>query len=548
MAHETSIKFGVITGTLKATGTVQFSNFAAGFLKTDSSGNVLLDTNTYLTTASAAASYQPLSTLLTNVSALSGTSGFLKKTGANTLTLDTATYVDTAGTYTNPSWLVSIPFSKLTGTGTTLAFYGITDTYTSAQVDSLLTGLSWKNSVRVATTANITLSGTQTIDGVSVIAGDRVLVKNQTTTSANGIYVVAAGTWARSSDTNTASTLDSATVFVEYGTLGANTQWTETATVTTINTSAVAFAQISGAGTYTANTGVTLTGNVFSAQTQMSITADSSGIKLVNDSATPGNSYYYGTNGSGTKGFYAFVGLTDSNKGDITVASSGSSWTINNSAVTYAKIQNVSATQRLLGRSTAGAGVIEELSLSAAFSLSSGTLSLDGDLEAIAAIATTGFLKRTGTNTWTTDSSTYLTAEVDTLNSVTTRGATTGNGITVGSLVSSGSLTVGASAATFNSKTQALGSGTTVVFSIAKTTFKGLFIDYSVYNGTNQRSGSLVVTTDGTGVDFTEMTTNDIGNTGSIDCEAVVNGSNIDFRFILLPDATYTSRVIYRYV
>jgi len=52
----------------------------------------------------------------------------------------------------------------------------------------------------VATTANITLSGTQTIDGVAVVADDRVLVKNQTTASENGIYVVAAGTWTRATD------------------------------------------------------------------------------------------------------------------------------------------------------------------------------------------------------------------------------------------------------------------------------------------------------------------------------------------------------------
>lgn len=55
-------------------------------------------------------------------------------------------------------------------------------------------------SVRVATTANITLSGTQTIDAVGVVAGDRVLVQNQSTASQNGIYVVAAGAWSRATD------------------------------------------------------------------------------------------------------------------------------------------------------------------------------------------------------------------------------------------------------------------------------------------------------------------------------------------------------------
>lgn len=75
-----------------------------------------------------------------------------------------------------------------------------------------------KRSVRVATTANITLSGTQTIDGVAVVAGDRVLVKDQTAAAENGIYVVAAGAWSRAADANVASKLAAATVGVDSGT------------------------------------------------------------------------------------------------------------------------------------------------------------------------------------------------------------------------------------------------------------------------------------------------------------------------------------------
>ena len=65
-----------------------------------------------------------------------------------------------------------------------------------------------KESVRVATTANIVLSGTQTVDGVALLAGDRVLVKNQATAATNGIYVVvAAGAWTRATDANTSNLL-----------------------------------------------------------------------------------------------------------------------------------------------------------------------------------------------------------------------------------------------------------------------------------------------------------------------------------------------------
>jgi hypothetical protein len=59
-------------------------------------------------------------------------------------------------------------------------------------------------------------------------------------------------------------------------------------------------------------------------------------------------------------------GVTDGDKGDITVSATGSSWVIDNQAVTYAKIQNVSATDKLLGRSTAGAGSVEEITCTAA--------------------------------------------------------------------------------------------------------------------------------------------------------------------------------------
>jgi hypothetical protein len=69
------------------------------------------------------------------------------------------------------------------------------DAATKAYVDAQSQGLDIKVSVRAATMANITLSGTQTIDGVSVVAGDRVLVKNQTSGSQNGIYVAASGAW-----------------------------------------------------------------------------------------------------------------------------------------------------------------------------------------------------------------------------------------------------------------------------------------------------------------------------------------------------------------
>jgi hypothetical protein len=116
----------------------------------------------------------------------------------------------------------------------------------------------------VATTANITLSGEQTIDGVTT-SSSRVLVKNQGTSSQNGIYVSSSGAWSRASDANTWNSLVSAFVFVETGNTQADTGWVCTVDPGgTLGVTAVTWVQFSGAGTYAAGTGLTLTGNTFS--------------------------------------------------------------------------------------------------------------------------------------------------------------------------------------------------------------------------------------------------------------------------------------------
>lgn len=151
------------------------------------------------------------------------------------------------------------------------------DAATKNYVDNVAQGLDVKASCVVATTANITLSGTQTIDGVAVVAGDRVLVKNQSTASQNGIYVVAAGSWSRSTDADTWAELVSAFTFVEKGTTQADTGWVCTVdSGGTLGSTAVTWAQFSGAGTYTAGTGLTLTGGQFSI-TNTAVTAGSYG-------------------------------------------------------------------------------------------------------------------------------------------------------------------------------------------------------------------------------------------------------------------------------
>jgi hypothetical protein len=139
-----------------------------------------------------------------------------------------------------------------------------TDATTKQYVDSVAQGLDVKASVKAATTANITLSGTQNIDGISMLAGDRVLVKNQSTASQNGIYDVSASAWSRSSDADTWQELISAFVFVEEGATQADTGWVCTVNAGgTLGTTAVTWSQFSGAGTYTAGNGLSLTGSSF---------------------------------------------------------------------------------------------------------------------------------------------------------------------------------------------------------------------------------------------------------------------------------------------
>lgn len=138
------------------------------------------------------------------------------------------------------------------------------DAATKAYVDAVAQGISAKVSVRAATTANITLSGTQTVDNVSLIAGDRILVKNQSTTEQNGIYVVAAGAWSRSTDADTWNELISAFTFVEEGTTNADTGWVSTVNAGgTLGVTAVSFVQFSSAGSYLAGDGLTLSGSTF---------------------------------------------------------------------------------------------------------------------------------------------------------------------------------------------------------------------------------------------------------------------------------------------
>ena len=138
---------------------------------------------------------------------------------------------------------------------------------TKAYVDAVKTGLDVKDSIKVATTGNITLSGTQTIDGVSVAADERVLVKDQTDASENGIYDCKSGSWARSSDFDSNTEVTSgAFTFVEQGTVNADAGFVLTTDGSiTVGTTDLAFTQFSGAGAITAGDGLSKSGTTIAA-------------------------------------------------------------------------------------------------------------------------------------------------------------------------------------------------------------------------------------------------------------------------------------------
>lgn len=129
-------------------------------------------------------------------------------------------------------------------------------------VDVAKNNFDFKDSVLVATTANITLSGEQTIDGV-LTSSSRVLVKDQSSGEENGIYVTGSGAWVRSTDADASSEVTAGMyVFVDQGTANANTAYVLTTNDTIVlDTTALVFAKYSGLGQITAGAGLSKSGD-----------------------------------------------------------------------------------------------------------------------------------------------------------------------------------------------------------------------------------------------------------------------------------------------
>ena len=147
----------------------------------------------------------------------------------------------------------------------TAAPVGPTDIANKQYVDYYAAGLSWKAPVTVASTVNIAaLSGLLTVDTVTLVAGETVLVKNQTNAADNGIYVAAAGAWTRSIGADVWDEFVGAIVFVVEGSQSGSAWFCTAQPGGTLGVTANNWSNFSVASTYTAGTGLTLTGTQFS--------------------------------------------------------------------------------------------------------------------------------------------------------------------------------------------------------------------------------------------------------------------------------------------
>jgi len=223
-----------------------------------------------------------------------------------------------------------------------------TDIANKLYVDATAAGLSWKQPVLCATTANITLSGLQTIDTVTVTAGARVLVKNQSNQALNGIYIASSGAWTYAPDASTYNQYISAIVFVESGSQNGTAWYCYVQPGGTLGTTPITWSNFSVSSTYSAGTGLTLTGYTFS---------------ITNTAVTAGS---YGSASSvGTFTVNAQGQLTAASSTPISIAPSQINATIPNSGLTNSSI-TVNGTSISLG----GSGSI---TASAPYALTIGT-------------------------------------------------------------------------------------------------------------------------------------------------------------------------------
>ena len=319
------------TGTLVVTGGVGVS----GAVNSGSVGTGALAASGAVTmTAGTASTSTGTGTLV--VTGGVGVSGTIRSTQSNAGNIqiagNTMSSTDTNG---------DIVFSP---NGTGLVKIGSNEVATKAYVDASIQGLDVKQSVKVATTTAGTLATSfangQSIDGYTLVTGDRILIKNQSTASENGIYTVNASgapTRAVDADVNADVTAGLFT-FVEQGTANADTGWVLTSDgPVTLGTTGLTFVQFSSAGVVTAGDGLTKNGNTLSANLTINgglvIESGAIAVNLGASGITGTLAVADGGTGATTLTGYVYGNGTDAMTASTTIPGSAITGSVNNVSI-----------------------------------------------------------------------------------------------------------------------------------------------------------------------------------------------------------------------
>jgi len=413
------------------------------------------------------------------------------------LTITSSTIDSTTIGASSPSTGVFTNISTTTGTISTTPS-SATDIANKFYVDTVAQGLGPKAACAVATTTNITLSGLQTIDGYTTLSGDRVLVKNQSSSQFNGIYIASASTWTRSTDMDVWSEVPGAyTVVLNGG--QADTGWVCTATQSgTINVTAMPWVQFSGANTYYAGTGLTLSSNTFS--------ISNTGVSA---------SYYGSASIVPVIAVNAQGQITSASNSTISIAPSQINATIPNSGLTNSSITINGSTIALGGTATITATATNALTIGTGLTGTSyngsvaTTIAIDSSVVTLSGTQTLtnktltapviSTIVNTGTLTLPTTSDTLIgRATTDTLtNKTIAAGSNTITGLTNSNLSGSAGITnanLANSSITVNSTSISLGGSGTITANTTNVLTIGTGLSGTSFNG------STAVTIANTGV------------------------------------------------
>ena len=279
--------------------TVTSGDVAINDASTSAKGIASFDTNNFTVTSGAvSAKSATLGTSTITLGSTTNTLAGLQQLDVDNIRIDgnEISSTDTDGNISlnpNGEGVVSVNSSRITNLADPV---DPQDAATKGYVDASRSGLDVKESARVATTTNITLSNTQTVDGVALSEGDRVLVKDQTDPIENGLYVVSSGAWSRSADADEPNEVSAGLfVFVEEGSVNADSGFVLTTdNPLIVGTDGLTFVQFSGAGQIIAGDGLNKTGNELSVNVANGIEISSDNVQLAATVAGDGLTYTSG--------------------------------------------------------------------------------------------------------------------------------------------------------------------------------------------------------------------------------------------------------------